>query len=109
MGPQMNSPPPYLTDEEMLDLAKPLVQPAAIVRWFKGQGFVCRIKPNRMPLISRQHFEHASGLAPVLKDSEGARQQNAAAGGEPDAAALLARFQRKNSNGTNQEKQPARA
>ncbi|WP_236673855.1 hypothetical protein ACKZDW_10470 [Ralstonia syzygii subsp. celebesensis] len=93
----------------MLDLAKPLVQPAAIVRWFKGQGFVCRIKPNRMPLISRQHFEHASGLAPVLKDSEGARQQNAAAGGEPDAAALLARFQRKNSNGTNQEKQPARA
>jgi len=49
---------PYLTDDETKDIAKPLKQPAAIVRWFKANGFAdCRIKPNGLPLITRAKFD----------------------------------------------------
>lgn len=102
-----NAAPPYLTDAEILEIAKPLVQPAAILRWFKAQGYNCRPKPNRMPLISRSHFEQVSGSATAANDAHG-RNDAAQSGDQPDAAALLARFQKKN-NGANSEKQSVRA
>lgn len=103
----MNQPLPFLTDTEILEIVKPLQQPAAIVRWFRDHGYVCRVKPNRMPLISRSHFEQVTGCSTAANDSHGGMDpaQNAS---QPDAAALLARFQKKN-NGANSEKQPARA
>ena len=100
-------PPPYMTDEEILEIVKPLVQPAAILRWFKKNGYTCAPKPNRMPLISRSHFEQVSGRATAANDAHG-RNDAAQSGEQPDAAALLARFQKKN-NGANSEKQSVRA
>lgn len=98
---------PFLTDAEVLEIAKPLVQPAAIVRWFRDHGYVCRVKPNRMPLISRAHFEQVSGCATAANEARADSNSNPM-GGQPDAAALLARFQKKN-NGANSEKQSVRA
>jgi hypothetical protein len=49
---------PYLTDPEILEIASPLTQRAAIVRWFKNNGFgVVRVRPNGMPLIMRSALE----------------------------------------------------
>ncbi len=48
---------PYLTDAEILGIVAPLKQPAAIVRWFRREGFEIRVRPNGMPLISRAHFD----------------------------------------------------
>lgn len=103
----MSQPLPFLTDSEILEIVKPLQQPAAIVRWFRDHGYICRVKPNRMPLISRSHFEQVSGCATAANDAHSRTDapQNA---GQPDAAALLARFQKKN-NGANSEKQSVRA
>lgn len=98
---------PFLTDSEILEIVKPLQQPAAIVRWFRDHGYVCRVKPNRMPLISRSHFEQVSGCATAANDAR-ADSNSSLMGGQPDAAALLARFQKKN-NGANSEKQSVRA
>ena len=105
----MSQPRLHLTDEEMLEMAKPLVQPAAIVRWFREQGYICRIKPNRMPLISRAHFEQVSGCSTAANDPSAA-PQSTSSNDEPDAAALLARFTKKpKEHGTDQEKQSVRA
>ena len=53
----------FLTDFEMRNICAPLVQPAAICRWFKRSGFVFKPKPNGMPLISRSHYEQVMGQA----------------------------------------------
>lgn len=47
----------YLSDEEIRSITHPLSQPAAMVRWFMRNGFVVKIRPNGMPLISRAHYE----------------------------------------------------
>ncbi|MBL4778445.1 MAG: hypothetical protein JKY38_12215 [Ralstonia sp.] len=60
-----------------------------------------------MPLISRSHFEQVSGCATAANDPHGSADA-VQSGSQPDAAALLARFQKKN-NGTHPEKQSARA
>ena len=53
---------PFLTDEEIRTIVKPLTQPAAIVRWFRVNGFTeMKIKPNGMPLISLEHFDAVAG------------------------------------------------
>jgi len=73
---------PYLTDDETKDIAKPLKQPAAIVRWFRANGFAdCRIKPNGLPLITRTNFE-AVGAGTVGKTVSDSGQT-------PDVAAYL--------------------
>lgn len=59
------SAPPFLTDDEIREIVKPLTQPAAIVRWFRANGFPdCRVRPNGLPLITRAQFDAVSaGLA----------------------------------------------
>lgn len=47
----------FLTDAQILDIVKPLTQPAAIVRWFVREGFTVKVRPNGMPLISSAHYE----------------------------------------------------
>lgn len=57
---------PWLTDEEILATVKPLTQPAAIVRWFRENGFPnCRPKPNGFPLIPRAQCDLIPGQPPA--------------------------------------------
>lgn len=78
---------PYLTDEEIREIASPLKQPAAISRWLSDQGFVIKRKPNGMPLVSRAHFE--SSLA---QNGDGAADGARESG--PDVVAFLKKYQR---------------
>ena len=77
---------PFLTDTEVLEIVKPLRQPAAIMRWFKCQGFSVRIKPNGMPLVLRAHFETATDPVHTAEVNLPDTAQ------QPDVAALLERF-----------------
>jgi hypothetical protein len=80
---------PYLSDNELREIANPLRQPAAIVRWFKREGFEVRTKPNGMPLISRTNFDLVmSGHAVTATES------SADAGNTPNVAAFLSRFRK---------------
>ena len=48
---------PFLSDDEILQIVRPLTQPAAIVRWFREHGFAnVQRRPNGMPLIGREYF-----------------------------------------------------
>lgn len=81
---------PHLTTEEILDMVQPLQQPAAIVRWFKKQGFVVKVvRPNGLPLISRSAWEAHLSFSPAATEPAGDNPANT-----PDVAAFLARFQK---------------
>lgn len=76
---------PFLTDDEIRQIVNPLTQPAAIVRWFRQNGFEnLRVKPNGMPLISRVYFDEVMG-AGVTKMLEPKPQ-------EPDVNGYMARL-----------------
>jgi hypothetical protein len=79
---------PFLTDDEIRQIAHPLTQPAAIVRWFRHNGFDgLKVRPNGMPLIARAHFDAMTASVAM---------QNAATTEQaPDATAFLARIGRK--------------
>ncbi len=47
----------YLTDNEIADLCKPLVQPAAQVRYLRQLGLHVEKKPNGRPVVVRAHAE----------------------------------------------------
>jgi len=75
---------PFLTDSEIKEVTAPLTQPAAIVRWFKNNGFgEVKVRPNGMPLINRAHFDTVTA---------GAQKQEENKGEQPDAAAYLKRL-----------------
>lgn len=81
---------PHLTTEEILDMVSPLQQPAAIVRWFKKQGFVVKVvRPNGFPLISRTAWEAHLSVTPTETAATIETPANT-----PDVAAFLARFQK---------------
>lgn len=48
---------PYLSDAELLDVCRPLTQPAAMIRYLKDQGFHVKRRPNGWPLVSRANFD----------------------------------------------------
>lgn len=49
---------PYLSDDEILKIVWPLTQPAAILRWFRNNGFPeVRRRPSGLPLVSRAYFD----------------------------------------------------
>ena len=98
-------PLPHLTDAEILDMVAPLKQPAAIVRWFRAQGFTVREKPNGMPLVGRSHFE--AMMAPPGTSVE---PQDNDPSSTPDVAAFLLRHQKgvMYANGKTTNHQPAR-
>jgi len=57
----MSALPPFLTDEEIFAIVHPLQQPAAIVRWFKNNGFGdLKVRPNGLPLITRAYFDQVT-------------------------------------------------
>ena len=72
---------PFLTDDELLELCKPLTQPAAMCRYIERLGLPYMRKPNGRPLVSR------GGLAGRLDGTISAPNRSG-----PDKAALLARL-----------------
>ena len=80
--------PPFLSDDEIRQIASPLVQPAAIVRWFKANGFdALKVRPNGMPLIARNYFDSVTTTA-ALKTATSTGEQ-------PDIAGYLAGLSRR--------------
>lgn len=62
---------PYLTDEEIAEITKPLTQGAARIRYFKRIG--CQRvepKPNGQPLVWRSEYEAAKVAAPAANDTK---------------------------------------
>jgi hypothetical protein len=73
---------PYLTEEEIERLTRPLVQQAAIVKRLRAMGFTVKVAPDGSPIISRANHDLVMGgiqARPAAND--------APAG--PDEAALL--------------------
>lgn len=80
---------PFLTDDEIRQIVSPLSQPAAIVRWFRQNGFDgLKVRPNGMPLITRSHFEAVTASI-AMKNATTATTQEG-----PDVAAYLNRISR---------------
>lgn len=50
---------PYLTDEEIAFLTKPLTQGAARCRYFRKLGIKVDPRPDGQPLVGRAEFEAA--------------------------------------------------
>lgn len=73
---------PFLHDDEMLEMCRPLVQPAAMCRYLTRLGVPHVRRPDGSPLVSREAV--AGRLSGALH--VGAKS------GTPDKAALLARF-----------------
>lgn len=59
--------PPWLTNEELDDLCKPLTQAAAQIRFLRGLGLTVKTKPNGAPLVIRSHFEQVMNPAGTHK------------------------------------------
>ena len=47
-------PPPYLTDDEITELCKPLKMPAAQRRHLERLGLIVKAKPNGRPIVARR-------------------------------------------------------
>lgn len=56
---------PWLSQYEIDDLCKPLIQHAAQIRFISGLGIPVRAKPNGAPLVIRTNFEET--MNPVSK------------------------------------------
>lgn len=50
---------PYLTDDQVESITKPLTQGAARIKFFRKLGCNVKPKPNRQPLVGRADFEAA--------------------------------------------------
>lgn len=88
--------PPHLTEDEINDLCKPLIQPAAQVRFLRDKLHLqVDRKPGGQPLVWRTNLEAVKGqTAPTGKSKP-------SMGAEPDMAAALALLsQRKGRNGS---------
>lgn len=95
---------PYLSDSEILDVCRPLTQPAAMIRYLKDQGFHIKRRPNGWPLLSRTNFE-----AVMMGHAQPTTTKTSTAA-EPNVQALLDRYKQKGASyadGKNAQKQPA--
>jgi hypothetical protein len=77
---------PFLRDDELLEMCKPLTQPAAMCRFLERLGIPFERRPNGWPLASRDAI--AGRLA---------GHQDAIKRSGPDTAALLARLGKRRS------------
>lgn len=96
---------PNLSDAELLEICKPLTQPAAMIRYLRAEGFFVKRRPNGWPLVSRANYE-----AVMMGHAQAAPAAGSVASG-PNVQALLDRFRTTGApydNGTKEKKQPAR-
>lgn len=97
---------PYLSDDELREICRPLTQPAAMIRYLRDEGFFVKRRPNGWPLVSRANYE-----AVMMGHAQAAPAAGANAGG-PNVQALLDRFRTPGApydDGKKTQKQPARA
>ena len=79
---------PFLTDDEVSMLCKPLTQPAAIRRFLAKLGVPFRVRPDGRPIVSRRQAEELFSSAP---GGSAAVQKET----EPNRAAIMARFSKR--------------
>lgn len=67
--------PPYLTDDEIAGMTKPLVQGAARIRFLRAKGYKVDERPDGQPLLLRAELERGriegaanDGVAPAVRD-----------------------------------------
>lgn len=97
---------PFLSDDELLQMCRPIRQPAAMIRYLKDQGFHVKRRPNGWPLVSRANFE-----AVMMGQAQPAAAADTSGAG-PNVQALLDRFRQNGApygDGQKTQKQPARA
>lgn len=63
--------PPFLTDDEIADLCAGLHLPAAQCRYLGKLGLLVNRKPNGRPLVARSEFERVLGAARFGKAENG--------------------------------------
>lgn len=78
--------PPWLTDEELADLCKPLTQPAAQIRFLESLGLTIKQKPNGTPLVLRSSVDEVLGVSAKGKSSPALQKPG------PNAEALQKHF-----------------
>ncbi|QOR55234.1 MAG: hypothetical protein SHS37scaffold220_3 [Phage 67_12] len=61
---------PFLSDEEIAEICRPLRMPAAQRRHLARLGLLVKMKPNGQPLVARAEFERVMTGAPVARASE---------------------------------------
>jgi len=72
-------PPPYLTDDEIAELCKPLKMPAAQRRHLERMGMIVKTRPNGQPIVARAEFERVMvGAAPGRVPDRAATEPNIA-------------------------------
>lgn len=79
---------PFLTDDEVAMLCKPLTQPAAIRRFLTKLGVPFQIRPDGRPIVSRRQADDLFSSAP---GGSTAMQKET----EPNRAAMMARFSKR--------------
>lgn len=61
----MTGPAPYLSDDEIAEICRPLKMPAAQRRHLARLGLLVKSKPNGQPLVARAEFERVMTGAPA--------------------------------------------
>lgn len=62
---------PYLSDEEIAEICRPLKMPAAQRRHLARLGLLVKEKANGHPLVARSEFERVmTGAAPTTKPAQ---------------------------------------
>ena len=72
-------PAPWLDDTEVAELCRPLVRPAARVRYLRQAGLHVTLKPNGHPVVMLSELERVFGaarLAPAGSAHDGAAEPN---------------------------------
>jgi hypothetical protein len=77
---------PWLAQEEIDDLCKPLKQAAAQIRFMRSLGLTVRTKPNGAPLVMRANIDS------VMGDSAKRSQGKPDGSRGPNREQLLERF-----------------
>lgn len=90
------TPPPYLTDDEIAGITKPLRQGAARIKYLRRLGIKVEPKPNGQPLVWRADFDAARLAQPAANDGRAAQTRD------------WARFRERVQNGARGEKATGR-
>ena len=75
---------PFLTDDEIADLGRPLVQPRARAKHLQSMGLVVKKRPDGAPVVGRKHFEEVMG----------AKGPHTVSIAQPDVGAVIQMFRK---------------
>lgn len=69
---------PYLSDEEIAEICRPLKMPAAQRRHLARLGLLVKAKPNGQPLVARAEFERVMTGAPPAATAAATEEEDTA-------------------------------